>query len=204
MAAGGSSEQTLKIYNTKDGTLVRSVESGSGAIYTTYFDAKGKNVVISTANGPLKAVDVATGTVTLVDGAVGYLQNFDFSRDGRFLCGPAKGGVVVWDARTWQEVRKLAGNTGGTSFAAFSPDGRTVATTGSDGKVRLFEVATGNELAALGQGLTMSRLKFTEDGATLVVCGQNGTVHLFGMSKAGRPVPKSADKQEGPSDDPDE
>ena len=50
LAAGGSNDATLKIYKVKDGSLVHSVESGSGGIYTTYFDATGKNVVISTSH----------------------------------------------------------------------------------------------------------------------------------------------------------
>ena len=55
---------------------------------------------------------------------------------------------------------------------AYSPDGKTLATGGMDTTVRLWEVATGRELATLaGHPFSVERLAFSPDGKTLaVVC----------------------------------
>jgi WD40 repeat protein len=109
------------------------------------------------------------------------------------MCGPARGGIVVWDARTWKEARKLDGHPGGTSFACFSPDGRTIASTGVDGTVKVWDVATGREIATIGKGIGgASRLKFAEQGRSLVVGCADGTIRIFAASKRGRPQPKSS------------
>ncbi|MBI0297466.1 serine/threonine protein kinase [Streptomyces sp. PRKS01-29] len=58
----------------------------------------------------------------------------------------------------------------GVLSLAFSPDGKTIATGGYDGKVRLWDVKTGHQRAALSDSLIASEvhhLAFSPDGKTL-------------------------------------
>jgi len=180
---------------------VKSIPSESGAIQTTYFDAAGKNVVISTPN-TLKVYDLATEKLTTIDATIGYIHNVDFSRDGRFMCGHSRTGqLVIWNAKTWAEVKRIEAKAGARAYSAFSPDGRYVASSGRDGKLKLYDVSTGQEVLTLATDLPASRVKFTADGSALVAGGTDGTVRLYATSKAGRPTPVSS-KQE-PDDDPE-
>jgi WD40 repeat protein len=100
-----------------------------------------------------------------------------FTPDGRWLAsgggtGRREGELILWDAATGQEVRRLRSEGNELHLVtrvAFSPDGKTLAS--SDGetcKLRLWEVATGRLLQTLNSDHNLAEsLTFSRDGRLL-------------------------------------
>ncbi len=82
---------------------------------------------------------------------IGYVS---FSRDGRYIIsgGLADGLVKLWDASSGSLIKTFAyqreGHTG-VLYAALSYDGKYVVAMGTDASARIFDFATGNEIAML-------------------------------------------------------
>ena len=78
---------------------------------------------------------------------------------------------------------------------AYSPDGRTLATGGSNGNVKLWDAASGLERATFQQsGITC--LAFSPDGETLAVGGwgnQDATVKLWDLATGSELAPLPGD-----------
>ena len=110
----------------------------------------------------------------------GMVNDVSFSPDGATLAmASSASNVHLWDLNTGKHKATLAGHVGRLISLVFSPDGRTLATGGTD-QVRLWNLATNRELMALDTGkLTIGdvpSIEFSPDGMQLLAAGSLNTI----------------------------
>lgn len=111
------------------------------------------------------------------------------SADGRRLAvaswvqGPEPVRLQVWDVDRGQPiVRCVDRGFDQTVYAlAFSPDGRTVATGGDNGILRVWEVASGAVRHRFRHGAYITSVTFTPDGCTLAASSMEAPVFLWDL-----------------------
>jgi hypothetical protein len=80
--------------------------------------------------------------------------------------------VVVWNARTGKRLGEVRGHTKSINSAAFSPDGKYLATVSIDETARLWDTANLRECAVLrGHGGSVEQVEFSPSGKALATAG---------------------------------
>jgi WD40 repeat protein len=105
-----------------------------------------------------------------------------YSPDGALLAVPAGNRVMLYDAKTGEFLRALAGpTTCRVCRVAFSPDGTTLASANTeDHTVRLWEVRTGREVRVLAKHTDeVLGVAFSPDGRYLASASADGTARLW-------------------------
>jgi WD40 repeat protein len=103
-------------------------------------------------------------------GQAAWTWGLSFSGDGKLLASVGSGAVHLWDVVAGKERPIPAeGHQGSVEALAFLPDGKTLASAGKDGTLRLWEVAGGRPVRQhrLPAGTTDLRVWFEPGGSTL-------------------------------------
>jgi WD40 repeat protein len=79
----------------------------------------------------------------------------------------------------------LGGHQPNVRSAAFSPDGTRIVTASADKTARIWDTATGKEIAVLrGHAEVVSSAVFSSDGALIVTASLDGTARIWDASVA--------------------
>jgi RNA polymerase sigma factor (sigma-70 family) len=95
-----------------------------------------------------------------------------------------QGGVRLFDPSTGKATRTIRGHKDMAVSMAFSPDGKLLATGGSqnDNDVRLWDVATGKELRRIETGIGVHAVAFSPDGKLLASGQGEGRIVLWDVA----------------------
>ncbi len=85
--------------------------------------------------------DVVSSVVFSPDGNL-IVSGDWYSWNGYLSSGTWSGEIRVWDAHTGEHLKTLKGHTGGVSSLAFSPDGKTLANSRTDGTILLWDFSS--------------------------------------------------------------
>ena len=88
----------------------------------------------------------------------------------------------IWDARSGALQRSLRGHDGVIRDVSYSDDGRSIATAGSDGTVRIWPVRGGDGVILVGHESTVSTVRFNARGDRVVSAGVDGTVRVWDVA----------------------
>jgi len=104
----------------------------------------------------------------------------DLSPDGSLaVFSHRDGAVTLWSTATGEQVRALRHHAGLASWAAFSPDGRWIASVGDDGNIFVTRVATGAQRTLSRPAGSVTGLAFSPDSTLLATGGADGEVRLW-------------------------
>lgn len=192
LAAGGL-DGTVRLWDVATRQPFGNPFPGNtGAVLSVAFSPDGKLVAAGTANSTLWLWDIAAARLfddVSFTSNTGWMTSLAFSSDGKKIAVGSTSSIVwILDTTTGKAVDKnpLNGHTGPVNSVMFSPNGETLATSGYDGTVRLWKVATGQEIGSPLTGATgeVNSVLFSPDGRTLVSGSGSGddTVRLWDVA----------------------
>ena len=158
------------------------ISTTAASSYFMAFSPDGKTLAVIIGE-VVKLFDVESGSETGMIIARGA-NAIVFSPDGRLLASGARGGLILWDVATGQQVRVLGDRFVSAHRLAFSPDGSVLASSGTgDEPIQFWEVESGRELRNWqGHTDTISSLAFSPDGRLLVTASSDLTVKIWDVA----------------------
>ena len=182
---------TIRLRNARTGRTVGQPIAAHHAVTGLALSPDGKLVAAIGTDGKARLWTVATRQPTGIAVAVGPARDaLAFSPGGKtFVTVGANGTAALWSVTTGHRVGALM-NVGAAvsagraaAAAAFSPDGRILATA-IDGSIRLWDTATRQQIGTpmtAGPGPAYA-VAFSPDGRTLATAGADGTARLWDVA----------------------
>lgn len=173
---------------------LRVLSGAPGRVSSLAATADGRLLAAGDQDGHILVWDTRTGALVFQKYAhVFTVWTVAFSPDGSLLAsGAFDARVRLWEAGTWREAgilmdprltnpeEKDRAHVGWVRCVTFSPDGRTVVTSGCDGFIRVWDVDTLRlKVDPIQAGINVYRVAFSPDGKRLACVNNPGEIRVY-------------------------
>jgi WD40 repeat protein len=123
----------------------------------------------------------STTPLPINNGKSDLVSSVAFSSDGKLIGGGSlQGFIYVWNASSYNKtIKSAAQHTGAVNQVVFAPDGKTIASAGTDKRVRVWDVANGKQLAAMGLAVSVEAIAFSPDGKAIAAGGKDSVIRIW-------------------------
>lgn len=179
--ASASYDETVKIWNTDDGTLLRTFDKHTAPVRAVAYSHDGKWIASGGYDRTVKIWDPETLEVRWsLTNLPAFVLTLAFDPTGKYLATAGFENVIrIWDAATGTPVTTLAGHSNHIIGLTFSRDGRFLASGGFDTSLRVWDVeksAIRHPFLNLGEPVV--GVGFSRDG-TKVVGGTKSQIYVW-------------------------
>lgn len=185
--AAGNADGKIRIWRVTDGQELLICEGHSSWVASIAFSPDSQTIASASFDQTIKIWSLATGAcLQTFQGYTSQLWAFiRFSPDGQWIVslGHDYNTIKLWNVKTEQCAHTLSEHNGLVFGAAFSPDGRLLASGSDDQTIRLWEVETGKPLKTLtGHTGWVRTVVFSRDGKTLISGSNDCTIKLWDVA----------------------
>ena len=164
---------------------------GRGAIWDIQFDPDGETLVVFSGTGAWRYDPQSLKTIAAPADDLHFSIQSDepilSSPDGKYLASISNinraYAVRLHDAATGELLQTLEGGSGGkVECAAWSPDGRLIASGTGLNRIFVWEAKSGKWQNKLDPGQRTIELAFSPDGKILASAHESGTIHIWELA----------------------
>ena len=177
VAATGTMNSTVHVWNVETGGLVRTIDTGKSRPRNLAFDRAGQNLIVAgTWRTSIWNLNEASRPPAEFGASEG-VTDVDLSLDGRALatCDGGNGHVRIWDLAADSRMGHWPGQSGTVNGAAVSADGSTFVTGAAAGIVSTWQAGLAKPAQEFRIGDRLYALAVSESGRWLATVALGGT-----------------------------
>jgi WD40 repeat protein len=175
----------LTIWDLPSGQARRTQEGHTGMVRTVAVTQDGRHAISGGQDGALKVWDLASGKAVATRTLPGSPEAaFDVRAvsvlsDGRVLAGHEDGSLVLWDVDAGAVVARWPGENQSVRGVAVTEGGRLAIAASVDRKVKVLDLASGQEVAVAYLEGSPCSMVFAQDKAVLLLGDRFGSVYCL-------------------------
>lgn len=199
LLASVSADGICKIWDpSRRADALRTISGHVGQLMTVAFSPNNRYIATAGADETIRIWSVANGNeLRAMQGHRDWITSITFLSDGESLVSASVDGTV----RLWAESKAFEAPVFGhdypVRYLAMSPQSDRLASGSEDGKIILWDTATGNEILTMANHLSPIRaLAFSNNGQKLISADREQIIKLWEIP-SGREVQSFISKSDG-------